>query len=417
MGEISENENLITAKPVNTGNLDNSSLQNKRAGILEKHLRGNNPDVSSDSDFLVGSSGSNLIQNEEDLEKELELLRLKSELISLKSAQVHKASDEVLDKEFNKVLDKLLPDFLHEISSPISSVEYSSDNLFTEYQKIISSFISIAEFDYPVEAFQKVVNYVSALENSNVAVYDAKELRELKKKFISDLTRYQIKHPQRAAEFLISSGIYGINEKLHWIISQPQGIILFDMLISLLSVKQSFAVLEAAKKRSRYLVSTLKNYTNKLPDSVSELFDLKTSIETAIVLVKQRLKSCTFSFQYNADCFIQGNIQHIVHVWINLLSNAVEATNGSGIIAINVFKENDDVVVNIQDNGPGIPADIISKIFTPYFTTKKNQGGTGIGLDICKNVIFAIGGIITVSSQPGNTVFTVRIKNYATGTK
>ncbi len=417
MGEISENEKLITAKPVNTGNLDNSSLQNKRAGILEKHLRGNNPDVSSDSDFLVGSSGSNLIQNEEDLEKELELLRLKSELISLKSAQVHKASDEVLDKEFNKVLDKLLPDFLHEISSPISSVEYSSDNLFTEYQKIISSFISIAEFDYPVEAFQKVVNYVSALENSNVAVYDTKELRELKKKFISDLTRYQIKHPQRAAEFLISSGIYGINEKLHWIISQPQGIILFDMLISLLSVKQSFAVLEAAKKRSRYLVSTLKNYTNKLPDSVSELFDLKTSIETAIVLVKQRLKSCTFSFQYNADCFIQGNIQHIVHVWINLLSNAVEATNGSGIIVVNVIKENDDVVVTIQDNGPGIPADIISKIFTPYFTTKKNQGGTGIGLDICKNVIFAIGGIITVSSQPGNTVFTVRIKNYATGTK
>ena len=417
MGEISENEKLITAKPVNTGNLDNSSLQNKRAGILEKHLRGNNLDVSSDSDFLVGSSGSNMIQNEEDLEKELELLRLKSELISLKSAQVHKASDEVLDKEFNKVLDKLLPDFLHEISSPISSVEYSSDNLFTEYQKIISSFISIAEFDYPVEAFQKVVNYVSALENSNVAVYDTKELRELKKKFISDLTRYQIKHPQRAAEFLISSGIYGINEKLHWIISQPQGIILFDMLISLLSVKQSFAVLEAAKKRSRYLVSTLKNYTNKLPDSVSELFDLKTSIETAIVLVKQRLKSCTFSFQYNADCFIQGNIQHIVHVWINLLSNAVEATNGSGIIVVNVIKENDDVVVTIQDNGPGIPADIISKIFTPYFTTKKNQGGTGIGLDICKNVIFAIGGIITVSSQPGNTVFTVRIKNYATGTK
>jgi hypothetical protein len=408
--QIAENKNKSSAD-----SLENTSLQNRRAAILEKHLKINNEEPAANNNFS-SNAPVNSIETEKELEKELELLNLKSELYNLKSAQLNK-NTESHDKEFTKVLDKLLPDFLHEISSPVSSVEYSSDNLQVEYQKLITSFIAIADADGPAEGFQKVIGYVSSLETNSLASFDAKELREKKKKFVSDLTHYQIKNPQRAAEFLMSSGVYGINEKLHWIIKQPQGHLLFDMLISLLSIKQSFAVLDAAKSRSRYLVSTLKNYTNKLPDTTSEIFDLKTSIETAIVLVKQRLKSCNFSFQYDADCFIDGNIQHIVHVWINLLSNAVEATNGTGTIAVNVFKDNKDVVVTIQDNGPGIPAEIISKIFTPYFTTKKNQGGTGIGLDICKNVIFSIGGIISVSSQPGKTIFTVRILKYAASNK
>ena len=417
MSELTDREKQIAEnkKTLSADSLENTSLQNRRAAILEKHLKINNEEPAANNNFS-SNAPVNSIETEKELEKELELLNLKSELYNLKSAQLNK-NTESHDKEFTKVLDKLLPDFLHEISSPVSSVEYSSDNLQVEYQKLITSFIAIADADGPAEGFQKVVSYVSSLETNSLASFDAKELREKKKKFVADFTHYQIKHPQRAAEFLMSSGVYGINEKLHWIIKQPQGHLLFDMLISLLSIKQSFAVLDAAKSRSRYLVSTLKNYTNKLPDTTSEIFDLKTSIETAIVLVKQRLKSCNFSFQYDADCFIDGNIQHIVHVWINLLSNAVEATNGTGTIAVNVFKENKDVVVTIQDNGPGIPAEIISKIFTPYFTTKKNQGGTGIGLDICKNVIFSIGGIISVSSQPGKTIFTVRILKYAASNK
>lgn len=419
MSNLEDKENNTEIKNT-TGNSkvpENDSLQNRRAFILKKHINENNIEFSSNEDNFYGTVSAGAIQTEDELEKEIELLNLKSELVNLKSTQLNKQTTELHDKEFNKVLDKLLPDFLHEISSPVSSVEYSSDNLLIEYQKIISSFVTIAESEEPVEALQKVVNYAAALEASNTVSFEGKELRETKKKFISDLTRYEIKHPQRAAEFLMSAGITGINEKLHWIIKQPQGHLLFDLLISLLSIKQSFAVLDAAKTRSRYLVSTLKNYTNKLPDSVSEIFDLKTSIDTAIVLLKQRLKSCTFSFNYNADCFINGNIQHIVHVWINLLSNAIEATNGTGTIAVNVCKENEEVVISVQDNGTGISPEIITKIFTPYFTTKKKQGGTGIGLDICKNVISSIGGIISVSSKPGKTIFSVRIINYATGNK
>ncbi len=414
MSELTDKENQVFLKN-NNGLGDKSedeSLQNKRASILEKHISKSTGETYVNQQEQFEKTKQTPLPTQQELEKEMELLNLKAELIDLKNAQLNHQTLEHHDKEFNKVLDKLLPDFLHEISSPISSVEYSSDNLYNEYQKIISSFVSVAESDQPMEAFQKVVAYVATLQSDNTISFDGKELREQKKKFIADLTRYQIKHPQRAAEFLIASGVTSINEKLHWIIKQPQGLLLFDLLISLLSVKQSFSVLDAAKARSRYLVSTLKNYTNKLPDTAAEVFDLRTSIDTAIVLLRQRLKSCNFSLQYNASCFIKGNIQHIVHVWINLLSNAIEATQGTGTIEINVFKENNEVIVTVQDNGPGIPTEIANKIFTPYFTTKKNQGGTGIGLDICKNVIALIGGTLSVTSQPGKTTFTVRLSKY-----
>ena len=293
----------------------------------------------------------------------------------------------------------------------MSSIEYSSQNLQAEYQRVLKIFVSFTDSTKDTKAFQRVLNYVNSLVNTNsISNYD--EIRELKEKFIEQLSKYDLRNPQRAVEYLMASGIYAVDAELNSFITQPNGELLFQLMISLLSVKQSFSLLDTAKSRTRYLITTLKNYTNKLPDNYTEKFNLKTSIETAIVLLKHRLKSCNFTFQYDADCFIEGNIQHIIHVWINIIANAIEATNSKGIITVNVYKENEDVIIAIQDNGPGIPKEIQSQIFTPYFTTKKEQGGTGIGLDICKNVITKIGGTIDVSSVPGNTIFYIRIKKY-----
>jgi signal transduction histidine kinase len=73
------------------------------------------------------------------------------------------------------------------------------------------------------------------------------------------------------------------------------------------------------------------------------------------------------------------------------------------------MRDNDYALVEISDNGPGIPEEIQSKIFEPFFTTKGVGEGTGLGLDISYRIIKKIKGLITVKSQPGNTRFEVRI--------
>ncbi len=389
--------------------LQHLNLQHKRASILEKHLKSTSEEKAIDNTLAKPIKSD--YRKEAIDEKDLEIQRLKAELLILKNTKTNSETTDAQEKEYTKVLDKLLPDFLHEISNPFSSIEYSSQNLQAEYQRILKTFVSFTDSTKDTKAFQRVLNYLNSLVIATTSSNN-QETRELKEKFIEQLSKYNLRNPQRAVEYLMASGIYAVDAELNSFITQPNGELLFQLLISFLSAKQSFSLLDTAKSRTRYLITTLKNYTNKLPDNYTEKFDLITSIETAIVLLKHRLKSCNFSFQYNTQCFIEGNIQHIIHVWINIIANAIEATNSKGTISVNVYKENEEVVIAIQDNGSGISDEVRSKIFTPYFTTKKDQGGTGIGLNICKNVITKIGGAIDVSSAPGKTIFYIRINNY-----
>lgn len=96
-------------------------------------------------------------------------------------------------------------------------------------------------------------------------------------------------------------------------------------------------------------------------------------------------------------------------VWTNLIDNAIQAMDGNGTLTIRTARENDQMIrVEVCDDGPGIPEDIIDRIFTPFFTTKPFGEGTGLGLDLAwRIVVEKHGGTLTVQSQPGDTRFIV----------
>jgi len=93
-------------------------------------------------------------------------------------------------------------------------------------------------------------------------------------------------------------------------------------------------------------------------------------------------------------------------VWTNIIDNAVDATNGHGTVTIRTRREGDRAVVEVADNGCGIPEGDVSRVFEPFFTTKPQGSGTGLGLDIVWRIVTEEhGGTIEVESVPGNTVF------------
>jgi signal transduction histidine kinase len=97
-------------------------------------------------------------------------------------------------------------------------------------------------------------------------------------------------------------------------------------------------------------------------------------------------------------------------VWTNIIDNAIESMAGRGTLVVRTRKEDFWVVVEIEDNGPGIPEAIQSKIFDPFFTTKPPGEGTGLGLNISRNLIVQKHhGQISVSSKKGRTCFTIRL--------
>ncbi len=97
-------------------------------------------------------------------------------------------------------------------------------------------------------------------------------------------------------------------------------------------------------------------------------------------------------------------------VWTNLIDNAIDAVNKTGRICVGTYQDGDQLIVEIVDNGVGIPKDVQSRMFEPFFTTKAVGSGTGLGLMISNRIIAdRHGGEIEFESKPGETRFKVRL--------
>jgi signal transduction histidine kinase len=96
-------------------------------------------------------------------------------------------------------------------------------------------------------------------------------------------------------------------------------------------------------------------------------------------------------------------------VWTNLITNAIDAMGGKGKLLIRTVREPQCALVEIIDNGPGIDPEIRDRIFSPFFTTKGVNQGTGIGLEVVARVVSNHGGQVAFDSKSGKTTFSVRI--------
>ncbi len=96
-------------------------------------------------------------------------------------------------------------------------------------------------------------------------------------------------------------------------------------------------------------------------------------------------------------------------VWTNLLDNAADAVAGGGNVRVRAFRDGEAVVVEVADDGPGIPPEMEGRVFEPFFTTKEVGSGAGLGLDVARRVVVGHGGDISVETGPEGTRFAVRL--------
>jgi signal transduction histidine kinase len=111
------------------------------------------------------------------------------------------------------------------------------------------------------------------------------------------------------------------------------------------------------------------------------------------------------------DISILADYAQVEQILINLIKNSSETINGktNGTIHLKAFYADDDVLIQVEDNGAGIPGDIIEDIFVPFYTTKEN--GSGIGLSLSKQIMKNHDGTISVNSSPGKgSTFTLKFQ-------
>jgi signal transduction histidine kinase len=169
--------------------------------------------------------------------------------------------------------------------------------------------------------------------------------------------------------------------------------------------------IQQASARISELVGTVKSYSHMDKASQKEA-DVHEGLENTLVMLGHKLKKGKVEVvrEYAEDLpRVCAHGSELNQVWTNLVDNAIDAVAGEGHIKIRTARENDRVLVEIADDGPGIPEEIRDRVFEPFFTTKDVGKGTGLGLDISYRVVEELGGDICVLSEPGDTRFQVRL--------
>jgi len=160
------------------------------------------------------------------------------------------------------------------------------------------------------------------------------------------------------------------------------------------------------------MVTAVKGFTNMDQAVVAEPVDLRPSLGNTVTVLKSkaREKSVTVTLELEAELpKVRGFTGELNQVWGNLIDNALDAVSNGGEVKVFVIRENQNIVVRILDDGPGISAEIRDRIFDPFFTTKPMGHGTGLGLDIVRRLVRHNDGAVDFDSQPGRTEFRVRL--------
>ena len=158
------------------------------------------------------------------------------------------------------------------------------------------------------------------------------------------------------------------------------------------------------------IILNLSGYVRTNAKDAMKEVDVNERLEAAteMALMASYANDITLEKNLGSIPSILAKPEEIQQVFLNIISNAVQAMEGKGKLTLSSQQDNGFIVVQIRDTGQGIPPEYISKVFDPFFTTKQQGEGTGLGLNIVHRVVEQYGGNIKIESEPGEgTTFVI----------
>ncbi len=170
--------------------------------------------------------------------------------------------------------------------------------------------------------------------------------------------------------------------------------------------------IETSTTRVYDLVAAVKGFTYMDHAPMPEAVDIRRGIADTLTVLGARAREKSVSIEVDIATDlppVRGIGAELNQVWANLLDNALDAVAVSGRVVVTASRTPQRVVVQIVDDGPGVPPGIQGRIFDPFFTTKEVGRGVGLGLDIVRRLLQRNDGEIALDSRPGRTAFRVSL--------
>jgi signal transduction histidine kinase len=332
-------------------------------------------------------------------------LELEKTIGELKNTQ-----SQLVQSEKMASLGQLVAGVAHEINTPAGAINAATSNLIDSLSSVPGSFRILAQdhvtpedLDVILLIISQLIETISQERKSTIAIrQDTENLEKL-------LTQEGLTNVRRAAKQIARFHLNAETlQALQQLFKRYNPDHLLDFLERCSKIVNASKDIRMSIEMVTRIVNALKLYS-RLDQARVEEIDIHEGIETTLIILQNQLKyGIVVERNFGDIPRIPCYANELNQVWTNIIHNAIQAMNGSGTLTIDTYLLPERKIgIRITDTGPGIPADIQDKIFDPYFTTKDQGEGSGLGLGIARHIIVRHHGEIRVTSKPGKTSFEV----------
>lgn len=334
------------------------------------------------------------------------LLDRKDAQIRQKEDQVSAAQDRLIKSEKMALLGRISAGIAHELNTPVGAMKANLELVHDVQQRELNLFQSIKE-----KVTKKDLGlWVKMIEDGSKNVdriLSRKEEEQIREEWKKMLESNDVNKATDIAELAVELKLENQIDLYLPLCEHEDAGALFELALYITNRYQSVQAALEATRRVQKILGSFKTYSFKHGWESYEKVDLRSSLEAIISLHQNILRKINLDFEVEPGIEVSGIADELGQVWTNLISNAAYAMDYAGRFRIAAFTGDDRVMLEFEDSGGGIHMDDPERIFDPFFTTKPQGEGSGIGLDISRQIIDKHNGSITFENTNTGVKFIV----------